>query len=109
MTVPRLDNSLSSCVVAKLGDLVRSRNLLLLDLELNITQAIGYCGCTSALLTWRVTGAVGTSAREFAAGEINTLPRVGKLEKIYVVVSPDAEYMTVTDKTKLSLSCSAPD
>ena len=108
MSTPRLVNRLAKCVVAQLDGVVRNRNLLLLDVGLNVTQAIGYCGCTSALMTWRVTGVVGASDRELAAGELNTLPRVGKPDKVYVVVSPDADFVKATDNVILSLSCSAP-
>jgi hypothetical protein len=80
-------------------------NLGLLEAEMNITKPIGECGCTSALLTYRVEGSLGGALRRLSTGELNTLRSLGKHEHIYFVLASDHSMLGATQKLTLYVGC----
>lgn len=44
-----IENGLQQCVQINKSDIVRRNNLTLLDADISVLQAIGYCGCKSAV------------------------------------------------------------
>jgi hypothetical protein len=47
--VVAIENSLQQCVQINKSDIAQRNNLTLLDADISILQAIGYCGCKSAI------------------------------------------------------------
>lgn len=47
-------NDLKSCVTLERGELVEHGNLLLYDVQLEVPENIGNCGCKSAVASYRV-------------------------------------------------------
>ena len=105
---PTLDNRLSKCVTAELGRITTSRNLELIEVKMNFRQSIGECGCTSARLSYRVTGSVAGENQQFAVGELNTIRRTGKTEEFYLLLASDSEIAAGAKNRTIALACAAP-
>lgn len=102
---PVVVNRVEKCVAITRGRSVSMLNLGLLEAEINVTKPIGQCGCTSALLTYRVEGKLGGAARQLSSGELNTLRRVGKREQIYFTLASDYTMLGATQKLTLYVGC----
>ena len=44
-----IENGLQQCVQINKSDIVQRNNMTLLDADISVLQAIGYCGCKSAV------------------------------------------------------------
>src|SRR5690606_23231216 len=49
-----IENGLQQCVQINKSDIVQRNNLTLLDTDISVLQAIGYCGCKSAIASYHL-------------------------------------------------------
>ena len=49
-----IENGLQQCVQINTSDIVQRNNLTLLHADISVLQAIGYCGCKSAVASYHL-------------------------------------------------------
>lgn len=91
-------NDLEHCVVLERGELVQHGNLLLYDVQFEVPENIGNCGCKSAVASYRV----------FEGGRPMRLERLVLKEsrQAYLVIATDGGSPT-EEALSIALGCGA--
>lgn len=91
-----IDNGLQECVQINKSDIVQRNNLTLLDADISVLQAIGYCGCKSAVAGYHLY-----SNEQHLRSEAITLKSSG----IYSFVLATYGKAPMQEALRLQLSC----
>lgn len=95
-SVITIDNGLQQCVQINKSDIVQHNNLTLLDADISVLQAIGYCGCKSAVAGYHLY-----SNEQHLRSEVITL----KSSSIYSFVLATDGKAPMPEALRLQLSC----
>ncbi|MDP2716202.1 DUF2195 family protein [Rheinheimera sp.] len=91
-----IENGLQQCVQINKSDIVQRNNLTLLDADISVLQAIGYCGCKSAVASYHLY-----SNKQHLRSEAITL----KSSNTYSFVLATDGKAPIPEALRLQLSC----
>jgi len=91
-----IENGLQQCVQINKTDIVQRNNLTLLDADISVLQAIGYCGCKSAIASYHLY-----SNEQHLRSEAITL----KSSNNYSFVLATDDKAPMPEALRLQLSC----
>jgi hypothetical protein len=89
-------------------DVVAERNVLLLPVQLMLSQSIGACGCMSSQMRYRVSVGgpdVPLSDRDFVIDLNTRARRLHETEALHLVLSPDAGRLASAPRLTVELTC----
>lgn len=95
-SIVTINNGLQQCVQINKPDIVQRNNLTLLDADISVLQAIGYCGCKSAVAGYHLY-----SNEQHLRSEVITLKSSG----IYSFVLATDGKAPMPEALRLQLSC----
>ena len=105
-SAPKFLNRLEACISLELGQLEKLRNVTVVAAQLTVSQPVAVCGCTSAVIAYRVSTGTGSGRHEAFVGRLNTLPRVQTTQPVYLVLSLDEAIDREWTNPTISMSCS---
>ena len=91
-----IENGLQQCVQINKSDIVQRNNMTLLDADISVLQAIGYCGCKSAIANYHLY-----SKEQHLRSEAITL----KSSTAYSFVLATDNKAPMPEALRLQLSC----
>ena len=103
-----VQNRLADCASMASEDVIAARNVLLLPVQLTLSQSIGACGCMTSLMRYRVS--IGgpdapLSDRDFVV-DLNTRSRrLHETEALHLVLAPDARRLASATRVTVELTC----
>lgn len=103
-----VQNRLVDCVSVSSEGVVAARNVLLLPVDLTLSQSIGACGCMTSLMRYRVS--VGgpdapLSDRDFVVDLNTRARRLQEAEALHLVLAPDAARVGSAPRLTVELTC----
>ncbi|MBU1309982.1 MAG: DUF2195 family protein [Gammaproteobacteria bacterium] len=91
-----IENGLQQCVQINKSDIVQRNNITLLDADISVLQAIGYCGCKSAVASYHLY-----NKEQHLRSEAITL----KSSNTYSFVLAVDDKAPISESLRLQLSC----
>ena len=81
--------AIKECVRITPGETLRQRNLVLLPLDIEVRKSLATCGCTTPLISYKVMEPVKQRMVELSRGTIDSRPRQGRVDQIFLVLNHD--------------------
>jgi hypothetical protein len=103
-----VQNRLSDCASVSSENVIAARNVLLLPVQLTLSQSIGACGCMTSLMRYRVS--VGgpnapLSDRDLVVDLNTRARRLHETEALHLVLAPDAGRLASVTLLTVELTC----
>lgn len=103
-----VQNRLVDCVSISSEDVIALRNVLLLPVQLTLSQSIGACGCMTSLMRYRVSvdgPDAPLSDRDFVVDLNTRARRLHETEALHLVLAPDAGRLASAPRVTVELTC----